>query len=138
MDPSTPIYQLLHPSIAPFLSNNHPLDYAHLELARTKLNEEEEALQDVNDGIDRLQATIAELRNKASHLSRICEAYRHTLAPFRRCPPEIIVKIITAALPPGCILDHEGRLDFMRYRCVSRSWRQLLFSTPVFWRGLKI
>ncbi|TFK26855.1 hypothetical protein FA15DRAFT_754704 [Coprinopsis marcescibilis] len=138
MNSGSPIMALLERPLIPFLSNTDPPAEAHVKFAKKRLGEAEERLQALNHTIEGLHVTLQELMEEATQVSELCGAYRLVSAPIRRVPPEIIVQIITKSLPPDCVLDHEGRLDFMRYRCVCSLWRNLLFSTPTFWRGLKI
>jgi F-box-like len=51
-------------------------------------------------------------------------------------PTEILTEIFVQALPPR--LDEDGRLAFQSIRSVCSTWRNLAFSSPIFWSSISV
>ncbi|TFK24474.1 hypothetical protein FA15DRAFT_592321, partial [Coprinopsis marcescibilis] len=139
--------------LALYLTINHEPTELYLNQAQLQLSSQEKEIQAMQKNIKNLEqklkgmrtasiqkalmANIDRLRRESRNLVQIRETYRSIVSPLRRYPPELIAELLSACFEKeGGTMDQEDRIAFVHLRCVCRSWREVLFTTPSFWRGL--
>ncbi|TFK26897.1 hypothetical protein FA15DRAFT_576091, partial [Coprinopsis marcescibilis] len=134
------------PELEPYLRNNDPPDEDLVILAREEMMKEEQQIDYLEREIARhqqqtvhfLQEWISSLQWLSSKFKDKRDGYRSIISPLRRFPPELITEIVKISLSPDGMLDHEGRLSFMHFRGVNRTWRNVMFTSKTLWSGLTV
>ncbi|KAJ7472557.1 hypothetical protein FB451DRAFT_1558771 [Mycena latifolia] len=92
----------------------------------------------INDEIERLQTLVGELMAKRDRLNAFIDPYAALISPMRRLPDDVVVEILTAALPyerDAVMSPLEAPLLVCH---VCQAWRSLAFATPRLWASLHI
>jgi F-box-like len=127
------------PALFPFLKSNDPLPDHLLAHLNVYLDHRAQRIQFCRDEAARLRREADNLEHESRRLEFQRSTYIPLRNPIRRVPPEILAKIMHWVLGgPGCFVDQQGRVEFLRLRQVARSWRFTASSTPYLWRFLGI
>ena len=120
------------PLLERHLNTNYvPSDTERREIFRI-LQEPQARLSKINDEIERMEATLEEMKRQRDELSQHIDQYRALTSPIRRLPQEILLEIFIHCLPKDhntFMSSHEAPLLLgricSRWRSVSLSARQL-------------
>ena len=125
-------------SLERHLNTNYvPSDTERREIFRI-LEEPQARLAKINDEIERMQATLEEMKRQRDELSQHIDQYRALTSPLRRLPQEILLEIFVHCLPKdhnAFMSSHEVPLLFGR---ICSSWRSISLSAPQLWTTIHV
>ncbi|TFK20227.1 hypothetical protein FA15DRAFT_600080, partial [Coprinopsis marcescibilis] len=130
--------QPLDPALAPYLSCNQPLTNHLQRLAKERIAMEQHRIRAAMDEVERLRKKIRQMEGLIDGAAQNEERYAFITSPIRLLPSELVLEVLKAVLPAGCVLGREDRIELMHLRSVCRHWRGIILSSSSFWRGLVI
>ena len=91
----------------------------------------------LNDDIESLQKTLQALQARRTEVEARLLECRSVVSPIRYVPPEILKEIISEATI-GEPVPLDNKKGIWSYSRVSRMWRSVTVSTPVFWSTIHV
>lgn len=119
-------------STAPeIMHTNHSTSQLEAQLMKSRLEEMNSGIRQLNNDIERLQAFLASLTQQRDDLQQCASRHQGAVSSIRRFPPEILAEIYYQ-------LDRPVFRKAYPPAQVCRFWREVAFSTASLWTSFEL
>ncbi|KAF5318328.1 hypothetical protein D9758_018288 [Tetrapyrgos nigripes] len=94
-------------------------------------------LHDAEYSASQIESKIISLRNEQQKIFLLIDRYRSLLAPIRRLPPEILLRVFVLCCPESKVAK-EMDCPVVRLSQVCAGWRDLALKTSSLWAAMRI
>ncbi|KAF7346535.1 hypothetical protein MSAN_01881600 [Mycena sanguinolenta] len=120
------------------LNTNYVPSPSEILEIRSLLVDPLEEIARIDAQIEKMELTLAQLREKRALLQRPIDAHRALISPMRLIPRDILLEIFFACLPS----EHNALIDLseapLLFGRICRHWRSVAYSTPMLWSSIHI